>query len=411
MNILLIPFKVKLEMFIKLLFSLVAVIISFLVFQFFVIYENFDYRINIPQNSTYGIDNCKKLEGIYGSEDLIKYKNYIIIPETQRIKLNFLKKFGPEKTERGNLFYIQYPYDNLIKIHIKKFPQNLNFFPFSMKIFNEKFYLLNEAYNKGGERIDVFDIKDSNGSLALVYDFSFRFGEEFNSLFNNFVPIEENEVLITSHKAYPESIYGQNSKENFKNHTKNMLSMLFRKEWTYVWHCIKKKGKMTTCRKLNNTAAPMNNGITADEFGRVFVCNTLKKKIDLYLIEFDDSYQKQLKYSKSFQLDFYPDNINYNKEKSEVYIAGLIKFNEIINSMQDIIKNDNGELSENLTMWSKAILIKWNKIKINDVEQIDVIQQNNLIRGMSVMERIDNYYFFGSFMDNRILICLKKDEQ
>ena len=79
------------------------------------------------------------------------------------------------------------------------FPQDLHFYALGMNIYdNRLLYVINHAYDKGGERVEVFTVeKDAQTGVQLTYKKSIRFPDRFAGMLNDIVAIGEDEFYIS----------------------------------------------------------------------------------------------------------------------------------------------------------------------------------------------------------------------
>lgn len=130
-----------------------------------------------------GTDKCSLLrnvpEGFEGPEDMVLFRDLIIIAATNHLKLYEIKSFGPSKV-KGNLFVL-YPNETVHQILLEDYPGNLsNFRPFSLNVFESQLYVLNENYELGNDRIEVFELsKEKNGDLRVKFAYFLNFEENF----------------------------------------------------------------------------------------------------------------------------------------------------------------------------------------------------------------------------------------
>jgi hypothetical protein len=92
------------------------------------------------------------------------------------------------------------------KIEIKtlpmnNFPSNVSFHPHGTYLYKDKYlYVINYAFDKGGERVEVFEVLSSRSGLELNYLPSIVYPSKFAGIFNDLVVIgdDDDEILLTT---------------------------------------------------------------------------------------------------------------------------------------------------------------------------------------------------------------------
>ena len=113
-------------------------------------------------------ESCKVIEngGPEGPEDMVQWEHFLLISE-----FNLLKVFligGPNSAPNGSIWAYDLEHSTIYKLRIKNFPKNIDFHPHGIDIFGDELYVINHAYKRGGERIEVLRITNSE-HLELVY--------------------------------------------------------------------------------------------------------------------------------------------------------------------------------------------------------------------------------------------------
>jgi len=100
------------------------------------------------------------------------------------------------------------------------------------------------------------------------------------------------------------------------------------------------------CKRLDNTANLLNNGIVKDKYNRIFVCNflikanTIEKRISVYQLNDD----KTLKFLNYINLPINPDNIFYDSDGDFFLTAGYNRGLEYLKIIFNIKKNKSYSL-------------------------------------------------------------------
>jgi hypothetical protein len=82
-----------------------------------------------------------------------------------------------------------------LKLH--GFPEGVAFYPHGLSIWEGKWvYVINHAYNRGGERVEVFEIRNE-GTIELYYLQSFEFPDNMAGALNDLAVVAPGEFYIT----------------------------------------------------------------------------------------------------------------------------------------------------------------------------------------------------------------------
>lgn len=149
---------------------------------------------------------------------------------------------------------------------------NTDFRPFGISILGDLLFAINEGYGNGGEAVLIFRILP-NWKLKLVN--KYQFDESKLGVFNSIQPLSHDSFLITQYRSYPDPVQGR--QHDRLTVLKNLIANYFFQD-SYVFYC--KIGQQ--CVRQEETKDKFNNGIATDKHGRVFVSNTLDKKISVF---------------------------------------------------------------------------------------------------------------------------------
>lgn len=378
--------------------------ISYLIYNFvdeMEFFKKFDPEIK-------NAENCTVLRGAVGIEDLVKYKNiYLLGGSDDRGKL-WVIPGNKTNTSNGKLIYVKIRDDigrsiNDIKIYdikMKDFPKEIAFHPHGIYLYKEKYlYVINHAYNKGGERVEVFEMQDlhdsENGDILQAQHLrSIKYSDDYVGIFNDLIVIGENdEILITKYLPYPDPVTGRSS-DLYKT-LRYFLIISLKLPWTNIYHC---KGNL--CMKIPGTESIMNNGITYDEKNKkIYAVNVFEKRVREFLLERLQDSKINLKLLSNIDTIHALDNIEYDKETG-IISSGFIgrKFDHFKLEQNLVQKNSLEGVGKR---WGGSLTIDTkNKNKV----EIQVIQ-NSLLYGISSSIKDDKRVFHSSWVDDGILIC------
>jgi len=283
---------------------------------------------------------------------------------------------------------------NVRKIQMNNFPQNVAFYPHGIYIYkNNSLYVINHAYQKGGERVEIFDIVENQKDIIhLNYKRSIVFPEEFTGLFNSLVVVgDEDEIYITTFLP----IRPQNGKVlSFLRDVFYELTFGFNIKMTYVYHY--KGGKIT---RVNGSNSLMNNGITYDLKDKIYVVNLIERKVRVF--KFKRENMEEPIFEKDIDVGYGVDNLVYDEENGRIYGGGIGKLSNNFAIAAEASKN--AKVPENPHFYGAALYI--------DTKQNDKVFNLALDHfdyfGISVAIQRDQYLFMGSWCDDGILICKK----
>ncbi|GAB5036181.1 Hypothetical protein NocV09_03500030 [Nannochloropsis oceanica] len=246
---------------------------------------------------------CRTLarETAIGAEDIITITPSILLAGTDdRLRLWENARFGPAKTPQGGLLAI---YDDeeeerkeggkkgeegitIEPVPLVNFPEGIAFHPHGMYYHREtsKLFVINHAYEKGGERIDVFHLpfttitssrSRSSRRMRLVHARWLYvlappiFQAECMGTLNDLVvlhslpaaaaggkeggrePRREDELYVTHYRAFPDAAAGRLVPGNILagvHDLLNFFSIVSRRRWTRVLYC---KGNVCRPTEIN----------------------------------------------------------------------------------------------------------------------------------------------------------------
>ena len=403
--------------------------------------------------------NCKTFKGIKGAEDVLHWKKGIVFtsnldalelwkktyPEWQEGKVS-----NPHKAQKGAIYVIRNlssssssssSSSDLDDIYVEKLKMNnfplISFHPHGFGLYRQKdeLYVVNHAYDDGGERVDVFhiidhlsdeihhpidnnnnnnnsDIKESK-EIELNYIRSIVFGDDKMGILNDVIGVSEDEFYVTKYLPFPDTKYGRGTDFIYAIKELIYLTQPVPLSWTSIYYC---NFKLATKMKGGNeygedgckeVAFPafMWNGITAEySFDQSNNSYTYHSVIAYDFMSgihvFNRSSNGDLTLYSKFSIPNYADNIEYDPSSSSVSYGGMLKlglcYGEWYNAMA---KSIDGKTQINCPIHSA-------KLNIKNGERKDlIIHDGSLLGGAASSVVVGDKVVIGSFADDGFLIC------
>lgn len=349
-----------------------------------------------------GVDKChlhpNVPDNFEGPEDLVKFQDLIIISATNHLKLYEVKSFGPSKVQ-GHLFVL-YPNETIAQITLENYRGNLTSFrPFSLNIFGSSLYVLNEDYDGGNDRMEVFELsRTSNGDLRVKFAYFLTFEENFLGMFNNFVLLDKNEFFITTWMVWPDPPFGRSDSRNLWQNLHKYYNFFFKIQRTYVYYCIGQDNTDVVCIRIKNSESVMNNGIAFDKPNNlVYVGKTLERKVTVYNYRENEKPENALDFYKDIELPCLPDNLNFDQEKQRIIIGCLGRNIDYIRLIQSA-NEYQGKIPEEKEFWFGVVSLEKSKAEL-------LWMDNKMFRGAAGGVRRGNTVYIGSFCENKLMMC------
>ncbi|CAG9322533.1 unnamed protein product [Blepharisma stoltei] len=359
------------------LLSLIMLCFSWIIY---VICNMMDLFI-LPSYQNY--EECEVIQTNGSLEDITFYGNIAIGGEDDRVPL-FTESFAASKRKEGRLLAIDIGSKSTYEIPIHNFPKEIGFHPHGLFLFkNETLYILNHAFNRGGERVEVIKLQENEGKIEATYLRSIVFDDEFIAQFNDLAVIDEDEFYITQSIPYNESPEGLDL--SGWHQAKMFLTMQFTKSCN-LYYCKNVNGK-ADCKSQDKSN--LYNGINILG-STLYVTESVLKQIITYNITEDRS----LKFIESFNVLFHPDNIEVSDEPNILYVAGFSKISELADFMEKLKTVKYPELSSGVYKLNHTI---------GDVSKKNMIMQKKM--PISVAAAKNNTFIIGSFTHDMVMIC------
>lgn len=319
---------------VKQFIAVVVIVIAYMGYNFFDTLETFK---KIPP-SYINDSSCEVINGPIGIEDFVVYSNEILIGgSNDNAKLFQLSMYNA--TEDGTLIVFNMTDKSLKSVSIEGLPKEIAFHPHGAYLYKkELLYIINHAFDKGGERIEVIKINNNHNKISFTYMKSFLLPYSFKGTLNDLAVISENEFYFTT------SYYGGfDTKKNqigFMNTVTTMLSLFFKIRFTYVYHF-----NQSLITKISNAKGLLLNGITFNEKSNLlYITDTLSRTVLVYQI--NSSEHKSLVLIKTIYIKYASDNINYDPITDKLYVAIMGRVKDFLELSEIIKKTKKMQINE-----------------------------------------------------------------
>lgn len=341
-------------------------------------------------------DKCTFIPGLVGPEDIVIYNGIGLAGSDDRVKL-WYSDSPIDNVPSGHIYAI-YPGKLTFKqLKINNFPSDIAFHPHGMSLYKNLLYVISHAYGKGGERVEVLELKsvETEEKISIEYKYSLKFEGRYGS-FNDLLVLNEKEFFITNWLSIPHTIEGPNRKSTFWLDIKRVLWTIFTKE-TFVHHCSINELNSPICRELTQTADEINNGIAFNGKDLILVAKCINEKVSLYRL----TEGKDLVLLKDFNLNYIPDNIDYDPKTNSFYVAVTGRKLDFLKQEQIMLKYGNVTSSDDMKTGLFEIKVEEN------VEEMkaNLLYMQNLLSGGSVGVKFDQGFIMGGPFVDGLAYC------
>jgi hypothetical protein len=367
----------------------IVVLISFLAFNFFRMFKPFSTFTHLND------EKCEITKGTFAVEDFVEYGDYLLGSADDRKSLWFGDN---SKAENGYIVIFNPKSKKITKIpDIEGFPKDIAFHPHGIYLKGNNLYVINHAYGKGSERVEVLQVQEdaSSARISLKYLKSFIFGDEFQGMLNDLAVIESDKFYVTTWKAHPDNIDGpsHDSMSLIKILFTNLLGM----KKTKIYFC---DGYESTnkpkCQIVVGGEAHVNNGIAVDDTNtHLYVADTLPSSVRKFKINKDYS----LTLLKTIDVRVHPDNLIFDKINKKIYTAGMFDMWTGVKVLDSLHKGK--EIPSDLKTWAGTVTID----TLNDDKVDIVMSHDSFFKGVSVGLKVNDRMILGSFFEEGIMIC------
>ena len=391
-------------------FSVTNIILLFLSIIIYIIYNL--YSIIDPNHTITSVnsDKCRKYKGIIGAEDVIKFGKFLVAPSDDRLKLWEDPNFTTLQVPNGGLYLINPETEQIRKLELKGFPYaaGVVFHPHGMYFTNGFLYVINHAYSRGGERVEVFtldrqeDLEDLTKfeTLGIRYKYSIKFDDMHMGRLNDLIVTKsaegKDEIYITQYLPFADSVSGRAKGSLSKIPSFGVIGLKLK--WSYVFYCKGTKSGLASCKQITSpkVSALMNNGITINpKTGLVYISRTFDRSVGVFKI--DDNDRSVLHHVKEIPINYLSDNVEFDEVSNSILIGSLGNMLDHVKYIENTLK---GGLDKEFKCWYGSERINLE----NDAVEVVVMTDNGLC-GIASMAQVGNKVFMGSWAEDGILVC------
>eukprot|EP00536_Pseudo-nitzschia_multiseries_P005594 jgi/Psemu1/295946/fgenesh1_pm.107_\ len=372
-------------------------------------------------------DDCVKVMSIGASEDQTKFNNNSILMTEWRVT-----GYKPGDEIPPGAMYVASGFQQgsetpksaeefvrndlkIEKLPLVNYPEGVDFHPHGIYIRKEDrtLYVINHAYEKGGERIDVFTIGTANdgdddpeNEIPNRLDYRYTITSdwmknEMNGIFNSLIFVEKNKFYVTQYLAIQEIHDGWLSFKA-KVTLERVKSLLYGKRATYVWYCEyddeSNASSSLDCRKAADNFIGANGITHNSDYSKVFVVD--HKTITV----FDrNPSSNELEGRTTVDIPHLADNVKFDDVSGNVY-GGTIN-----NLWSTVFKNHFPKESEDSTSGIVELVFEpeskkgASSIPWKPREVLSTSKLNGVSNGL----RMNNFYVMGAggFGYPGLLVC------
>ena len=384
-------------------FYIGVIVLLFISYMAYNIFQILDINRELSLKNA---DKCRLKKGVIGAEDIIKFGPFLITPSDDKMKLWENPNYLFSKTPNGGIYLINPQTENFRKLELHGFPSELAFHPHGMYVTeNQLLYVINHAYSKGGERVDVFEANPNFGiynfdTFQLRYKYSIKFDDIHNGRLNSLVVLQTGENIdefyITSYLPFADPIEGRRT--DVISILKNMSIMALKLKWSHLYYCkgVQLNG-LANCKQITSDEASsaMNNGITYNPNTKLlYVARTSERKGVIF--KFDENDRSILHYQGEVQLELRPDNFHYDNDTNKIIVGGFGKVADHF-AFVEYAKKEERHPKPKYLSGAEIINVETN------VSEVAVTQ--NEINGVASAAQVGSKIFMGSWADDGFVVC------
>ena len=362
-------------------------------------------------------NECVKIISIGASEDQTKFNDNSILMTRWRV-VNYL-----QGENRPGAMYVASGFQtskksqstqdfaandlNIQELPIFNYPENVDFHPHGIDILDSTLYVINHAYDRGGERIDVFDIitteesHDGDG-IPTHLDYKYSITSDWmkkvlNGALNSLTVVEHNKFYTTQYLPEAEDLSnaGWLTVEQ-KKLVEFLESMFLGSQKTLIWYCEydaeeKEKESRLQCRKVAENMLGANGITHNQDYSKIFVADF--KSIAV----FDrDASTNNLTERTRVEVPNLVDNLKFDDITGNVY-GGTV------NSLWSVLKKPFPKESPELT----SGVVELSQNKDNGMWEAKEMLSTSKMHCVSNGLRMHNYLVMGAggFGYEGILVC------
>ena len=346
----------------------------------------------------YGPVKCLKMPSSQAPEDtmVIPGTRHVLMGTDDRMTLWHTPNKGPNDTYPGAITTMKLPkdmsdYPLIHPVDIQNWPKDVAFHPLGLYIRNETLFVLNNAYQKGGSRIEVLKISGiKSGQIELTWLKSIQLPEYMYGIVNDIAVTSDSEVFITTWHSQPDSPSGRS--QSILSKIRIALEMLLGLEWTYLYRCrISDKDTITGCDVV--TTGILMNGVTVRK-DEIWVADTVKKTVKRMKMD-----KEKVVEMEEIKSEYGVDNLEYDEGSDKIYMGVQARGWDFISF---ISKAHSGERPEGGIMGGCDELDP----KTGEIRHILMQERQNAV---SSCARNGMFIMMGSWQEPHVLVCPMED--
>ena len=335
-------------------------------------------------------DNCQIIPGYIGIEDFVEYSDEILIGgSNNNLKLFTLNNYND--TENGNMISFNISSKQFSIVPLKNFPGNIAFHPHGIFLFKKEIiYVINHAFDKGGERIEKFRIIEKEDKITyLTYMQSFILPDTLKGTLNDLVALREDEFYFTS--SYYTQLDTKNNDVGTVNKIASLISIALNTKLTYAYYYYEQKTV-----QLSNAKGLLLNGIPLnDRFNTLYICDSLGKTVSIYSINKEN--HQIIKLIKTLDIGYGCDNLSFDSKTNQVYVTLMGRAKDFLELSSNYKSTRKLEVKE---MYGGIITIS----KLN-IFSLSLIFKNKMMSVSNSIIKNNKLAILSSCVDNGIMIC------
>ena len=216
-------------------------------------------------------EHCYELDLPLPVKDITEFKHIVIAAGVDQSKLFSL---GADNVDSGKLlalWNLNSTSPSYTEVKIRNYPNDTYFQPFGMYFVrnSDALYVLNHAFNRGGSRVDIFNLTADDQDVEASYHGSMILPTELHGRHGDLIVESDFEVYLSEFSSYPLDQTG--GPQSSYGYYRSLLDNFLQIKNTCVWQCTFALNSVGNCRALNNTSAVSVTGITKDKFGEYMV--------------------------------------------------------------------------------------------------------------------------------------------
>ena len=372
----------------------------------------------------YNDEGCVRVASFGSSEDQTKFNNNSILmtewdtlkykpgedrPGAMYVASGFQHS---DKTAKNTKEFVE-KHLAIEKLPLVGFPEAVDFHPHGIYIHkpDNTLYVVNHAFENGGERIEVFDIvtaetaEDESDDNAvpnkLVYNYSITSAwmkSEMNGVLNSLVVVEPNKFYVTQYEPHAQD----RSLSDTQTDMKLLKLLYFQTKATNVWFC--EYNSSLECKKVADRFV-VANGITHNaDYSKIFVADFLERSISV----FDrDSSTNELTNRVTVRFPHTNfDNIKFDDTTGNIYGAGLTNLYQSFKNFALYHGEEKDESTSGLVEFSYVTNHKRKHLKDYTGWMVKNVLSTSKLNMATNGIRMNSHYVMGSGVGfNGILVC------